>query len=166
VGFRQSCGGGGELHGSFVGSPRRSRGFRRLRMTRGMERWADGCRPYGTWFHLFGASPRFTPWALSCRPFGAGVWWFRLRLLLEILFLRDEGGVVFRRRRWWWRLVAWVLRCLRMTRCREAFSGGGDGSLLLLHFGFPAGSLGFPAGMVGVAEFGWIDLYSLLIVGA
>jgi hypothetical protein len=110
VGFRQSCGGGGELHGSFVGSPRRSRGFRRLRMTRGMERWADGCRPYGTWFHLFGASPRLTPWALSCRPFGAGVWWFRLRLLLEILFLRDEGGVVFRRRRWWWRLVAWVVR--------------------------------------------------------
>jgi|HubBroStandDraft_3_1064219.scaffolds.fasta_scaffold105163_2 hypothetical protein len=99
-------------------------------------------------------------------PSGLGVWWFRLRLLLEILFLRDEGGVVFRRRRWWWRLVAWVLRWLRMTRCREAFSGGGDGSLLLLHFGFPAGSLGFPAGMVGVAEFGWIDLYSLLIVGA
>jgi hypothetical protein len=43
-------------------------------------------------------------------PSGLGVWWFRLRLLLEILFLRDEGGVVFRRRRWWWRLVAWVLR--------------------------------------------------------
>src|SRR5580692_11460714 len=81
-------------------------------------------------------------------PSGLGVWWFRLRLLLEILFLRDEGGVVFRRRRWWWRLVAWVLRwespaeprtpLPQDERCREAFSGGGDGSLLLLHFGFPA----------------------------
>jgi hypothetical protein len=35
-----------------------------------------------------------------------------------------------------------------------------------LKFGFPAGSVGLAAGRVGVAEFGWIDLWFVLIVGA
>jgi hypothetical protein len=32
--------------------------------------------------------------------------------------------------------------------------------------GFPAGSRGLPAWMFGLAEFGWIDLCLVLIVGA
>jgi hypothetical protein len=60
-----------------------------------MERWADGCRPYGTWFHLFGASPRLTPWALSCHPFGARGVVVSSASSPEILFLLAEGPVGF-----------------------------------------------------------------------
>jgi hypothetical protein len=54
----------------------------------------------------------------------------------------------------------------RERRGCGAFSGGGDGLAASFAFGFPAGSVGLPAGMFGLAEFGWIGLCLVLILGA